>query len=172
MDDLPITLDAQSRGTFVCPQCATVQTIQFTPPSPAGGLRGGVPHTTLACRCGAVVSFRCDVRRHPRTTVQLQGTLSDAYTGTPLSTMMISSLSVHGLGFRLIPPCRVRKGTRYIVCFHLDDAEQSRIDATIVIRRIDGPMVGATFYPEDAYNYALDFYISDYLPNALDAPLC
>lgn len=172
MDDLPLLLDAQYRGTFACPQCAAVQTLQLSPTAPGGRLRVGVHPTTLACQCGAVVSLRCDVRRHPRTSVQLQGTLSNPYTRAPLSTMVITSLSVHGLGFRLIPPCRVRKGANYTVSFHLDDAEQSCIDAVIVIRRLDGPMVGATFYPEDAYNYVLDFYISDYLSQALDAPLC
>lgn len=170
MDYLHILLDAQSRGTLVCPQCAAVQTINLREQYPQMCTMIGEKRATLPCRCGAGVPVWFEVRRQPRTPVQLQGTLSDHQTGALLGTMVITSLSVSGLGFRVVSPRRLYRGARYTACFHLDDAEQSYIEATIIIRRVANSTVGATFYPEDAYNYALDFYVSDYLADELDVP--
>ena len=100
-----------------------------------------------------------DLRRHPRKTVQLRGTLGDPQTGTSLSDTVVSSPSVHGLGFKLATALSLHIGERYTTSFGLDDAELSLIQEAIIIRRLQGLTVGATFYPDEQYNYALDFYV-------------
>jgi hypothetical protein len=124
----------------------------------------GKRSVTTTCRCGAIFAAYFDLRRHPRKAVQLQGTLSDLQTGAPLNTIGIFSLSVHGLGFALASALCLHIGARYTTSFRLDDAEHSLIQEDIVIRRFEGLTVGAMFYPDEQYNYALDFYVYEGQP--------
>ena len=159
MECVHIYLDAQYMGTMACPQCRTRRVVHVPQQCPQVLPVIGKRHATVTCRCGAIFEAFFDLRRHLRKEVQLQGTLGDPQTSAPLSAIVISSLSVHGLGFRLATALSLPIGERYTTSFRLDDAEQSLIQECIVIRRLAGLTVGATFYPDEQYNYALDFYV-------------
>jgi hypothetical protein len=105
------------------------------------------------------VQVQLDLRRHPRKAVQLRGTLGTLESYTKLSDMVITSVSVHGVGFVLAHPLHLQIGERYTARFRLDDAEQSRIHEPMVIRRLQGATVGAEFIPAEQYHHALDFYV-------------
>lgn len=152
--------NTQQHRTIRCPVCHTVQTPSHQAQASSGQAMTPTIRDSFVCACGAVVPVARDLRRHPRATVHLWGTLLDASTGTPLSEIVINSLSVHGVGFRMTVPRRVWPGTLYDLCFRLDDDEQSLLQERICIRRHYGPMIGATFYPEDQYHHALDFYLN------------
>jgi hypothetical protein len=159
MDCIHIYLDAQHVGTMACPQCRTRRVVNVPQQCPQILAVIGKRSVTTTCRCGAIFASYFDLRRHPRKAVQLRGTLGDPHTGTPLSDTAIFSLSVHGLGFTLATALSLHIGQRYTTSFGLDDAEQSLIQEFIIIRRLQGLTVGATFYPDEQYNYALDFYV-------------
>jgi hypothetical protein len=159
MECIHIHLDAQYVGTMACPQCRTRRVVNIPEQCPQILAVVGKQSVTTTCRCGAIFAAYFDLRRHPRKAVQLRGTFVDPQTGAPLSDMVVSSLSVHGLGFGLVTALRLHIGERYTASFHLDDAEQSLIREFIIIRRLQGRTVGATFYPDEQYNYALDFYV-------------
>jgi hypothetical protein len=170
MECIHIYLDAQYIGTMACPQCRTRRVVNIPQQCPQILAVVGKHSVTTTCRCGAIFAAYFDLRRHPRKAVQLQGTLVDFQTGAPLSDMVVSSLSVHGLGFELATALRLHIGERYTASFRLDDAEQSLIQEYIVIRRLEGRAVGATFYPDEQYNYDLDFYVYGGQPPPLLPP--
>ena len=161
MEDVHIYLDAQYVGTMACPQCRIHRVVNVPQQCPQILTLIGKQNVTTTCRCGAIFAAYFDLRRHLRKEVQLQGTLGDTQTGAPLSDIVISSLSVHGLGFTLATTLSLHIGERYATSFRLDDAEQSLIQEFIVIRRLEGLTAGATFYPDEQYNYALDFYVHE-----------
>jgi len=159
MECIHIYLDAQYVGTMACPQCRTRRVVNVPQQCPHVLPVIGKHSVTTTCRCGAIFAAYFDLRRHLRKAVQLRGTLGDPQTGTPLSDIVISSLSVHGLGFTLATALSLLIGERYTASFCLDDAEQSLIQEFIIIQRLQRLTVGATFYPDEQYNYALDFYV-------------
>jgi hypothetical protein len=159
MECIHIYLDAQQVGIMACPQCRTRRVVNVPQQCPQILAVVGKRSVTTTCRCGAIFAAYFDLRRHPRKAVQLRGTLGDPQTSASLSDIVISSLSVHGLGFTLVTAPSLHIGERYTTSFRLDDAEQSLIQECIIIRRLQGFMVGATFYPDEQYNYALDFYV-------------
>jgi hypothetical protein len=159
MERIHIYLDAQYVGTMACPQCRTRRVVNVPQQCPQVLTVIGKRSVTTTCRCGAIFATYFDLRRHPRKAVQLRGMLGDPQTGTPMSDTVIFSLSVHGLGFTLATALSLHIGERYTTSFGLDDAEQSLIQDCIIIRRRQGLTVGATLYPDEQYNYALDFYV-------------
>jgi len=159
MERIRIYLDDQYVGTMVCRQCGIQRTVNLRQQCPHVLDLTGVKRATITCRCGTVFQAQFALRRHPRKVVQLRGELVDPQTCTKLSDMVISSLSVQGLGFVLAANLRLQVGEVYTASFRIDDVEQSRIHEPILIRRFQGNMVGAEFYPVEQYNYALDFYV-------------
>jgi hypothetical protein len=159
MESIQVYLDAQYVGTMACPQCRTHRVVNVPQQCPQVLPVAGKRNVTVTCRCGAIFATYFDLRRHLRKAVQLRGTLGAPQTGAPLSDIVIFSLSVHGLGFTLVTALSLRIGERYTTSFRLDDAEQSLIREFIIIRRLQELTVGATFYPDEQYNYALDFYV-------------
>ena len=159
MECIHIYLDDQYVGTIACPQCRIRRVVSVPQQCPQVLPVIGKRSVTTTCRCGAIFAAYFDLRRHLRKAVQLQGTLGHLQAGTSLSDIVIFSLSVHGLGFTLATALGLPIGERYTTSFRLDDAEQSLIQECIMIRRLQGLTVGATFYPDEQYNYALDFYV-------------
>ena len=159
MECIYIYLDAQYVGTMACLQCRTRRVVNIPQQCPQVLPVVGKRSFTTTCRCGAIFAAYFDLRRHLRKAVQLRGTVGDPQTDIHLSAIVISSLSVHGLGFTLATAPSLHIGECYTTSFRLDDAEQSLIQECIIIRRLQGCTVGATFYPDEQYNYALDFYV-------------
>ena len=103
-----------------------------------------------------MVHVRVDFRRHHRVAVRLPGTLVPCGTKHVLASLTVTSLSVSGGGFTLRTPLPVQSGKHYNVLFFLDDAAQTLIFETIVMRRVEDRQVGAEFCLEDPYHHALD----------------
>jgi hypothetical protein len=110
-----------------------------------------------------VVHVRFDFRRHHRIAVRLPGTLVQCGTKHVLASLTVTSLLGSGVRFTLRTPLPVRSGERYDLIFFLDDAHQTLIFETIMLRCVDGSEVGAEFALENPYHSALDFYLMDAL---------
>jgi hypothetical protein len=159
MECLHISLDAQAVGTVVCPECGTRRVVNLHRQCPQVLALVGEKRATITCRCGAAFQALFDLRRHVRKTVQLPGVLVESQACTTLSPIVIFSLSVQGLGGVLTNSLPLQHGEIYTARFHLDDAERSLVYEPIIIRRLQGHMVGAEFYPPEQYHSALDFYV-------------
>ncbi|MBM3223017.1 MAG: hypothetical protein FJZ47_04330 [Candidatus Tectomicrobia bacterium] len=166
MGRILIHLDDQYGGTLVCPQCSKKYLVDLRQQCPTLLERGGEKHATIACRCGADIAVTFDCRRHLRKDVQLRGTLREPRTQVPLSTIVVTSVSVEGVGFLLTQPLHLSLGRLYTIRFRLDDSERTLVQETVIIRRLQETLVGAEFHPSELYQHDLDFYVygADLLP--------
>ena len=155
-----VYLDAQRCGAVTCPKCGVTRTVNL---AHYKGELGGKVLKVKCATCATVVHVRFDFRRHHRVAVRLPGTLVQCGTKHVLASLIVTSLSVSGVGFTLRTPLPVRSGERYDIIFFLDDAKHTLIFETIVMRRVEDRELGAEFCLEDAYHSALDFYLMDAL---------
>ena len=111
------------------------------------------------CRaCTAVFRATFDFRRHRRVHVHLPGRLLQLRTREDVEPIVVTSLSVTGLGF-VTAPGRLCVGDKYEVVFVLDDEDQAVLFEEIVITRVHGTRVGAVFSPSHYANHDLIFFM-------------
>jgi hypothetical protein len=140
-----VYLDDQRHGVVTCLYCGIKRPIMTAQDhQPIQHLRGKAFHVKCGA-CHRVFALRFDVRRQAPVTVALPGKLLQLNTRQPLDTLTVTSLSVDGMGFLTTQPLRGHPGERYDVVFGLNDKDRSLVFEEIVIARIDGQMVGATF---------------------------
>ncbi len=109
----------------------------------------------LHCRFRATFDFR----KHCRVHVHLPGRLLQLRTREEVEPIVVTSLSVTGLGFVTAPGVSVCVGDKYEVVFVFDDEDQSVLFEEIVITRVHGTEVGAVFSPSHYANHDLIFFM-------------
>jgi uncharacterized Zn-finger protein len=152
-----VYLDDHRHGVVTCLYCRVKWPIMTAHDHPhLQHLRG----KAFQVKCGAchrVFALRFDVRRYARITVALPGKLFQLNTRQTLDTLTVTSLSVDGMGFLTTQPLLGQPGERYDIVFCLNDKDRSLVFEEIVIARIDGQMVGATFFHHASYKPEPDF---------------
>src|SRR5262245_64362426 len=112
------------------------------------------------CRtCTAVFQAIFDFRRHCRVHVHLPGRLLQLRTREEVEPIVVTSLSVTGLGFVTAPGASVRLGDKYEVVFVLNDGDQSVLFEEIVITRVSSTRVRVAFSASHYANHDLIFFV-------------
>ena len=153
-----VYLDDQQCGVVTCPACGVTRVVNL---AHYKGELGGKVFKVKCAACATVGQVRFDFRCHHRVAMQLPGTLLQRGTKHALASLMVTSLSVSGVGFTLCTPLPVQCGEYYDLLFFLDDVDHTLIFETIVIRRVEDREVGVDFCLEEPYHSALDFYLMD-----------
>ena len=151
-----VYLDAKRDGTITCLACGMKQTINM---STYGDDLGGKTLHTQCRTCEAVFQATFEFRRHRRVRVHLPGKLLQLRTREDVEPIVVTSLSMHGMGFIAAPKVPIRVGDKYEVVFILDDEDQSVLFEDIVITRLEGVKVGAAFAPSQYENPDLMFFM-------------
>ena len=151
-----VYLDDNREGTITCLACGVKRPINM---SKYGDDIGGKTLNAQCRTCTAVFRATFDFRRHCRLHVHLPGRLLQLRTREEVEPIVVTSLSVTGLGFVTMPAVPVRVGDKYEVVFVLDDEDQSVLFEEIVIIRVRGTRVGAAFSPSQYTNHDLVFFV-------------
>ena len=151
-----VYLDANREGTITCIACGVKRSINM---SKYGDDIGGKTINAQCRTCTAVFQAIFDFRRHCRVHVHLPGRLLQLRTREEVEPIVVTSLSVTGVGFVTAPGASVRIGDKYEVVFALDDENQSVLFEEIVITRVRGTRAGATFSPSHYANHDLIFFV-------------
>ena len=151
-----VYLNANREGTITCLACGVKRSINM---SKYGDDLGGKTLKAQCRACTAVFRATFDFRRHCRVHVHLPGRLLQLRTREEVEPIVVTSLSVTGLGFVTAPGASVRVGDKYEVVFMLDDEDQSVLFEEIVITRGHGTRVGAAFSPSHYANHDLIFFM-------------
>ena len=151
-----VYLNANREGTITCLACGVKRSINM---SKYGDDLGGKTLKTQCRACSAVFRATFDFRRHCRVHVHLPGRLLQLRTREEVEAIVVTSLSVTGLGFVTAPGASVRVGDKYEVVFVLDDEDQSVLFEEIVITREHGTRIGAVFSPSHYANHDLIFFV-------------
>ena len=135
-----VYLDGNREGTITCIACGVKRSISM---NKYGDDIGGKTINAQCRTCAAVFRAIFDFRRHCRVHVHLPGRLLQLRTREEVEPIVVTSLSVTGLGFVTAPGVSVSMGDKYEVVFVLDDEDHSVLFEEIVITRIRGTRVGA-----------------------------
>jgi hypothetical protein len=151
-----VYLNANREGTITCLACGVKRSINM---SKYGDDIGGKTLKAQCRACAAVFCATFDFRRHCRVHVHLPGRLLQLRTREEVEPIVVTSLSVTGLGFVTAPGASVRVGDKYEVVFALDDEDQSVLFEEIVITRGHGTRIGAAFSSSHYANHDLIFFM-------------
>ena len=151
-----VYLDANREGTITCLACGVKRSINM---DQHGDGIGGKTLNAQCRACAAIFRATFDFRRHCRVHVHLPGRLLQLRTREEVEPIVVTSLSVTGLAFVTAPGASVGMGDKYEVVFVLDDEDQSVLFEEIVITRVRGTRVGATFSPSHYANHDLIFFV-------------
>ena len=109
--------------------------------------------------CKKIFHIKFDFRRYHRINVNIPGKISHIRTTDKKIDVIITSLSVGGVGFIVNDCFTWEEDDIFEMVFQLDDDNNSIIFEEVSIKHSNGNFVGAEFYYRDKYNYELDFYI-------------
>jgi hypothetical protein len=151
-----VYLDPNREGTITCLSCGVKRSINM---NKYGDEIGGKALHAQCRTCTAVFRAVFDFRRHCRVHVNLPGRLLQLRTRAYVEPIMITSLSITGLGFITLPTVPVSVGDKYEVVFVLDDEDQSILFEEIVVTRVRGTRVGAAFSTSHYANHDIMFFM-------------
>jgi len=151
-----VYLDANREGTITCLACGVKRSIDM---HKYGDEIGGKTLNAQCRACTAVFRATFDFRRHCRVHVHLPGRLLQLRTREEVEPIVVTSLSVTGMGFVTAPGAPVCVGDKYEVVFMLDDQDQSVLFEEIVVTRVRGTRIGAAFAPSHYANHDLIFFV-------------
>jgi PilZ domain len=139
--------------TLICPRCGKVKKHRLAHPELAGKL------LRITCSCGHAFVAVIDGRRHYRKRVRLEGKCCTAAAGGPFERITVENISHSGISFRTPwkNQCRVSDILR--LSFVLDNAHRTEISKTVVVKHVQGCVVGAEYCQPDEPNATLGFYL-------------
>ena len=157
MQIIKIYVNNANEGEIVCPKCEKTKTIHLS--------NDRIPQKPIRvkCNCGYSFSIVLEYRKYYRKTVSIPGKLVHIQTGEDIAKIVVTSLSVVGVGFEVKSTGSVTANGVYYIVFTLDDSLESAIREAIVVKRVSGSNIGAEFCDQEKYNYELDFYIMSQL---------
>ena len=147
-----IFVNSSNEGEIVCPKCEKAKTIQLS------NNRVTTKPIRVKCNCGHGFSIVLEYRNYHRKIVSIPGKLFPLQARDEID-IVITSLSVVGVGFEIKSAFSLRINDVYQIVFTLDDSSDSTIREEVIIRRVNGRNVGAEFFDQEKYNFELDFYI-------------
>ena len=146
--------------TLVCKQCRRSKALE------AAIVKDLPQPLKVKCPCGATFEVNIIIRQFYRKKTQLPGVYvkRDIQTGQILEQgrMTVEDISWTGLGLRTLSQHAVLVNDVLAVTFTLDDKQQTGIQKSVRVRRIDNYFIGAEFIDRSAYtdtNRMLGFYL-------------
>jgi len=157
VETVRVYLNSERQGMVICMHCGVKRPINMS--SYTDRYIGGKSLKVKCSACGKVFHVKFDFRRYHRINVNLLGKILCLPARKELGNIIIVSLSINGIGFIMSNSNTIKINDIYEIIFYLDDDNHSIICEEVIVRRTNGPFVGAEFYHSDRYNYDLDFYI-------------
>ena len=138
----------------ICPKCGHANRIKVSK------YRHGKNVSTLfTCRCGHVFTIFVECRKYYRKEVSFWGACINS--DDQETEINVINLSRSGIWFRLSSPINVSKGERLYISFVLKDTKKEVVVKDVIVRRVDGKVIGAEFEPHiNERDPALSFFLS------------
>jgi hypothetical protein len=154
MNPWKVYVNRDNEGEVVCPSCRKTKIINVA------NHRLSQKPIRVKCQCGYSFSITLEYRRYLRKQVNIPGKLFRRQSSTPLEDVVVTSLSVVGVGFEVKSALGIQIEDVYEIVFTLDDDFDSMVREEIVVKRIVDNYIGAEFADQDKYHHDLDFYLS------------
>jgi Double zinc ribbon/PilZ domain len=155
----PVFAGDDGKYVMTCPQCGFQDVVSARLFEMMGSA------VRIKCPCGHRFRIIRELRSIYRKQVRLEGYFAQArYTGNMVAPgdvwgpMVVQNLSKAGLKFSCGNAGQLRPGDRLQVRFNLDNANQTLIKKTVIVKSVHADTVGVQFHGTDRYDAALGFY--------------
>ncbi len=149
--------DLAETSKVTCPYCDKSKSIPNTQ------LRALNHALRAKCVCENVFEVVINRRCFPRKEVRFEGELFLQGASEKLSQVVVTSLSVGGIGF-CVENLKPQVGDVFTISFRLDDDNHTAVHEDIVVRNLRSDVTGAEFIEQGSYNFDLDFYLMPFGP--------
>lgn len=155
-----VYIASTKKATFVCPQCQKSKTIDV---SEYVGL-DKIVRVNVKCPCGHAYTSILDKRKRYRRETNLPGSYHRYVAGKLVSggLMTVLDISIIGMKLKIDADHNFTVGDVFMVEFYTDDAQRAFIKKKVIIRNINGSIIGTEFAPTEGIDKALGFYLFSY----------
>jgi hypothetical protein len=150
--------DLEGTSKITCPYCEKSKLI------PNAQLRVLNHALKAKCTCNNIFELMVNRRNFPRKAVRFEGELFFQGTRESVAPIVITSLSVGGLGF-MAEGLRLQVGDIFTISFCLDDGVKTTVHEDIRVCNVQSGVAGAEFIEQGSYNSDLDFYLMPFNPD-------
>jgi hypothetical protein len=141
-------------AVVTCPQCGMSKTVYVD------RLRAHHGPLKVTCTCGPVFSMMSELRKAGRKDVHLDGSYAKLSAGAEFGNLIVTNMSLLGIGFTVLSDHRLKKGDKINVTFTLDDRKHSQIEKSAVVRAINGMNIGCEFNDLSQHRKKLALYLT------------
>ena len=152
-----VYISSTKMATFVCPKCHKSKTVNV---SKYADLDKKVK-VSVRCPCGHAYTSLLEKRKRYRKETNLPGSYSRFINGKQMDggLMIVKDLSTIGMKLKIDVDNDCNVGDIIQVEFHTDDAKRAFIKKKVIIRSINGPIIGTEFASTEGIDRALGFYL-------------
>ena len=149
-----------NKATFVCPECQKSKTVDVS----EYVVLDKIVRVTVKCPCGHSYTSLLEKRKRYRRETNLPGSYHRYVDGKLVHSglMIVKDLSVIGMKLKIDVNHQCVVGDIIVVEFHTDDAQRAFIKKKVIIRNINGSIIGTEFAPTEGIDKALGFYLFNY----------
>lgn len=155
-----VYIASTKKATFVCPKCQKSKTVDV---SEYVGL-DKIVRVKVKCPCGHAYTSILEKRKRYRRETNLPGSYHRYVNGKLVrgGIMIVKDLSTIGMKLKIDVDHECVVGDIVVAEFHTDDAQRAFIKKKVIIRNIDGSIIGTEFAPTEGIDKALGFYLFNY----------
>ena len=136
-----------------CPYCRTVKTV------PVAKIKDSKKVIEVKCLCRKVFNVLLEFRKMYRKETELKGRYVNQSCDNDEGSIIISNISMNGLGFHIVGAHKIAQDNILKVEFRLDDEQKTFIARRVKVREVQGDFAGVEFVNVDQYDKFLDFYL-------------
>lgn len=142
-------------GTTVlkCPHCRHARTVSVAK------LKDKKKILKIKCSCQESYSVSLELRKMYRKDTNLNGQFVNLSLNNERGTMLVTDVSMGGIGFTVIGRNRIQIDHDLEVTFTLDDSHSSVISKQVIVKIVQDKFVGCEFRHAHEYDKALGFYL-------------
>jgi hypothetical protein len=152
-----VFVNRDNEGEVVCPNCGKAKTVNIS------NQRMSPKPIRVKCQCGYSFTIILEYRQYQRKTVSIPGRIFSRQSGMHSEDVMVTSLSITGVGFEIKSTQGIKAEDVYEIAFTLDDEIYTIVREEIIVKRIAGSYIGAEFADQEKYHHELDFYLTPQL---------
>ena len=142
-------------GTTVlkCPHCRHARTVSVAK------LKDKKKTIKIKCSCQQSYSVSLELRKMYRKDTSLNGHFVNLSLNNERGTMLVTDVSMGGIGFKVVGINNIRNDHELEVTFTLDDKHSSVISKQLIVRIVRDKFVGCEFRHALEYDKELGFYL-------------
>jgi len=146
-----------STAVLKCPNCGAAKTRYV------GKFKGNKRSVKVRCKCQSFFRVSFEFRKTFRKGTHLTGFYAQLQEAGEWIRMLVTDLSITGIGFSAFTNHNLTQGDELKVKFTLDDGRRSKIEKKDVVRWVKEREIGCQFMAsvgyDETYDTALNFYL-------------